>query len=312
MSSQVRISLSFSTTLISFFILFGLASCSLPEDDFGNPTTLIIGSGVTSDYDKTLGKLKAYRDYLSRELQMPVKIYKVTNGTAVIEAMKAEKIHIGTAGAFSYIVGRSRANIRPLVTTAAVHEDSLHQYWCQLVVPADSRLNSIEDLVREKENLTLGWAYPTSTSGHLVPRNFLQNQGVMPEDFKEVMVSESHVSSLYAAISGKVDVAAVASLVITNFLQRGKIKPEDYKIIWNSSPIPRGALFVSQKLNKDLATQIQEAFLRMHSTDLETARKIHYSYDYDVKYIPVDDSYYDSLREMAYNTGILDRETKDY
>ena len=284
-------------------------SCSIPEDDFANPKTLIIGSSVTSDYDKTLGKLEAYRDFLSKNLDMPVKIYKLSNGTAVIEAMKAEKIHLGSAGAFSYLVGRSRANIRPLLTTAAVNEDIIHQYWSHLVVPADSKLNSIEDLIREKENLTLAWAYPTSTSGHLVPRSYLQDQGVMPEDFKAVMVAESHVSCLYSAITGKVDVAAVNNLTINNYLKRGKIKPEDYKIIWTSEPLPRGALFVSRKLNEALASRIQEAFTIMHETDIEIARKIHYSVDYDVKYVPVDDNYYDALSEKAYKIGLLERES---
>ena len=300
----------FRVYLFTLSILSLVFTCSLPENNFANPETLILGAAVTSDYEKTLAKLDAYRDFLEETLGMPVKIYKVTNGTAIIEAMKAEKIHVGSAGAFSYIVGRSSANIRPLVRTEAVSEDTLHHYWSSLVVPPDSKINNMEDLIRERGNLTLAWAYPTSTSGHLVPRSFFYDRGVMPEDFKAVMVSENHISSLYSAITGKVDVAAVASMTFDQYIKRGKIKPEDYKIIWNSDPIPRSALFVSNKLDKTIAQKIKDAFTKMHETDLDITRKINYIYDYDVKYVPVDDSYYDGLREMAYKTGILERESK--
>ena len=290
---------------VVLFIMFFL-SCSGDKDQYSNPEELIIGLAVSEDYDKTAGRISSLQAYLSEMLDRNVRVFKLTNGSAIIEAMKAKKVHMGSVGAFSYIMAKSKADISPIVTTAAVSEDRSHNYWSSLIVANSSTINNFDDLRKEKSNLSLAWSYPTSTSGHLVPRSFMLKNGVLPEDFREVMVSENHVASIYNCIAGKVDVAAVNSIVLKEYLRRGKISDNDYKVIWNSTSIPRGAIFVSNDLDKDLILKIREAFVNLHKKDLKSARRIHYRYDYDVKYIPINDTHYDSLRAMAQMVGLLD------
>jgi len=274
-------------------------SCTSPARDPSNPDELVIGLAISEDYEKTVGKIEALQSYLAQALDMDVKIFKVTNGSAVIEAIKADKVHLGSTGAFSYIVAQSKVGITPLVSTAAATADTAHSYWSCLIVPRNSPIDNIGDLLKRTSSLTLAWAYPTSTSGHLVPRNYFRSKGISPDDFKEVMVSENHVASLYNCITGKVDVAAISSNILRHYLDRGKVKPEEFKIIWESSPIPRGNIFASKSLNPVLIEKIQQALVEMHRTNPEAARKIHYQYDYPVKYVAVDDTHYDSLRAMA-------------
>lgn len=285
-----------------------LTGCSTDRADFSNPNELIIGMAVTEDYERQAEKVAAFKAFLEKALEMKVKVYRVTNGTAVIEAIKADKIHLGNTGAFSYIVGKSKADIIPLVTTAAVSPDTIHNYWSSLVTPADSPLDSFEQIKEMAGDLTLAWAYPTSTSGHLIPRAHLQDLGVVPDDFKSVLVAENHVASLYNCVTRKVDLAAVSNLTIKEYLKRGRVDSTSFRVIWNSPPIPRGPVFVSGKLNPALSAKIQTVMTSMHETDPETAKKLHYQHPYRVKYIPIDDSYYDELRTMAYETGVLTKE----
>ncbi|MEM9339561.1 MAG: phosphate/phosphite/phosphonate ABC transporter substrate-binding protein [Bacteroidota bacterium] len=289
----------------TLILLVAMTSCGVNTSDYANPKELIVCLSITEDYDKTVNKVEAFQSYLSKTLDLKVKVFKVTNGSAVIEAMKAKKVHLGYTGAFSYITAKSRLDIRPIVTTAAIPDDTTHNYWSCLIVPSNSPINTLDDLKREKENLTLAWAYPTSTSGHLVPRSYLQGIGITQDDFKEVMVSENHVASVYNCITGKVDVAAVNNISLNEYLRRGKIKPDDFKTLWQSGPIPRGAFFVNSELNDELIRNIQQALTNLHKADPESSGKIHYQYDYGVKYMPIDDSYYDSLRMMAVQIGLL-------
>ena len=291
-----------------FIILFVLAlftKCGNNQDSYANPEELIVCFSVTEDYDKTVNKVEAFQSYLSESLGMKVKIHKVTNGSAVIEAMKAQKIHVGSTGAFSYIMAKSKIDIRPLVTSAAASKDTIHNYWSCIIVPKDSPINNVEDLKEAKGQLTMAWAYPTSTSGHLVPRTFLKSIGIEQEDFKDVMVSENHVASMYNCITNKVDLAAVSNISLDTYLKRGKISEEDFKIIWKSEPIPRGSIFVSNDLEESLTNRIQKALSELHEANPEASGKIHYQYEYEVKYVPIDDSHYDSLRMMASQIGLL-------
>ncbi|MEM1001379.1 MAG: phosphate/phosphite/phosphonate ABC transporter substrate-binding protein [Bacteroidota bacterium] len=293
----------------TYFLLFSIllfAACSGKKDDFSNPEELIVSLSITEDYDKTAGKMEAFQEYLSETLDMPVKLFKVSNGTAVIEAVKAEKTHIGSVGGFSYIVAKSKVDIDPLVTTEAVSKDIKHKYWSNLIVPKNSPLNTIDDLKEKVSELSMAWSYPTSTSGHLVPRGYLKSIGILPEHFKEVMVSENHVASIYSCITEKVDVAAVSNVTLREYTKRGKVTEDDYKIIWSSDPIQRGAIFVSNKVNTELKDKIRNAFTQMHLVSPESAKKIHYQYPYAIKYIAVDDTDFDQLRTIAYEIGLIE------
>jgi len=293
-----------SILLLSFLVI--LIACGKKKDSFSNPQELILCIAITEDYDRTAGKKKALEDYLSSSLNMPIKIHQVTNGTAAIEAVKAEKAHISSVGAFSYIVAKSKVDIEPLVTTAAVSDTITHNYRSCLIVSNDSPINSIEDLKKNKGDLSLAWSYPTSTSGHLVPRGYLNSIGVLSDDFKQVLTSENHVASVYSCITKKIDVAAVNDITLREYTRRGKISGNDYKIIWKSNPIQRGAFFVSNKVNEELKNRIKKVLTELHSTSKEKAKAIHYQYNYDVKYITVSDSDYNELRSLAKNIGLIE------
>ncbi|GAB1857656.1 phosphate/phosphite/phosphonate ABC transporter substrate-binding protein [Flavobacteriaceae bacterium MHTCC 0001] len=281
-------------------------SCGKKKDSFSNPKELILCLSITEDYDKTVGKKEALEQHLSSSLHMPVKIHQVTNGSAAIEAVKAEKAHISSVGAFSYIVAKTKADISPLATTAAVSDTVVHNYSSCLIVSKNSPLNTIEDLKNKKSNLSLAWSYPTSTSGHLVPRAYLKSIGILPDDFKEVLTAENHVAAIYSCITEKIDIAAVGDITLKEYSRRGKISSNDYKIMWKSKPIQRGVFFISNKVNKDLKNKIEKALTELHVISKEKARAVHYQYDYDVKYVPVSDSDYDGLRGLAKNIGLIE------
>lgn len=271
-----------------------LFSCS-PKD---KGDYLIIGIAPSADAEQTNERVDALTNYLSETLNMPVKHVLISDPTAMIEAMRAKKIHMGSGGPFTYLIAAEKAGAEAIITTD-VPEGEISYYRTIFITQPDSPINSIDDIKKQAGKLTLSWAYPTSCSGHLVPRYVLQQNGIYPEHFKEVFTSKDHTSAIFSGISGKVDIAAVYKSGIYKFLKDGRIKESDFKIIWESDKLLASPTFVRNDMDPSLKKKIQEAYLTMKENAPESWDAIQNQYPYPIRYIAVSDADYDQFRKMA-------------
>ncbi len=284
-----------------------LLGCSNTENDTAK--TLKIGVVIPEGGDQTLEKLDVMTRYFSRKLGMGVKQIQVSDNSAIIEAMRARKIDVGSAGAFTYLVASKNASAEAIITTATA-DGNPNYYNSAFITSSKSGITSIEEVLKAPKNYTLAWAYPTSTSGHLVPRYYLQQQGIMPDDFKEVFTSTDHAATVLSAVSGKVDMAAVMIATVEHFVETGRIKPTDYRVLWTSEPIAQGPVFVRKDMDRALKKKIQQAYLDMETEDTAAYNALRTQYNRGMKYIIVDDSHYQSLRDMANQIKGLELEEK--
>ena len=104
--------------LALLFMMFFL-SCFGDKDQYSNPEECIISLSAPEDYAKTVGKVSSWQTYLSQTLGVNVKVFKLINAFSIIEVVKMIK---------------SKADIRPIVTTAVVSEDTMCNYWSSLIV----------------------------------------------------------------------------------------------------------------------------------------------------------------------------------
>ena len=284
---------AFYALMISSFLSLLTACTSGDKGDY-----LVIGIAPSADAEQTNQRVDALTNYLSEALEMPVKHILITDPTAMIEAMRAKKIHMGSGGPFTYLIAAEKANAEAIITTD-VPEGDVSYYKTVFITQANSPINSISDMKEKASELTLSWAYPTSCSGHLVPRYVLQQNGIYPEDFKEVFTSKDHTSAIFSGISGKVDVAAVYMSGIYKFLKDGRIKESDFKIIWESEPLLASPTFVRKDIDAELRKKIQQAYLSMKENAPESWNAIQNQYPYPIRYIAVSDADYDQFRQMA-------------
>ncbi len=259
---------------------------------------LVIGISPSSDAERTNERIDAITAYFSKELGMEVSHVLVSNPSAMIEAMRANKIHVGSGGPFTYLVAAEKAGAEAIVTTK-VPEGHTDYYRTLFITQPNSPINNLEDLKRLSKQTTLSWAYPTSCSGHLVPRYVLQQHGIYPEDFKEVFTSTDHTSAIFTALSGKVDVAAVYKSGIHKFVTDGRIKESDFKIIWESEPLLASPTFVRKDLPEDLKKKIQNAYINMKKNSPETWQILRNQYSFEINYVPIHDTDYNVFRKMA-------------
>lgn len=273
--------------------------CGEPDKQAdSNPKKLRFGLLVAQETEQTFERMEILQAYFAQKLGREVEFLQMTNTSAIIEAMRAKKIDVATAGAFTYLVASKAFGAEAIATTTAADGNPRYYKSCLITNP-QSKLRNIEDVIRNAKNITLSWAYPTSTSGHLVPRYYLQQRGVMPDDFKEVFTSTDHTATLFSVLSGKVDVAAVTYAIIDRFIKTGKLKEGDLRIIWESEPIAPSPVFVRNDLDAGLKKQIQQAYLDVAKSDPNAMKALQAQFIYNVSYMAVTDSFYQPLRNMA-------------
>lgn len=295
--------------------MMACAGCSPAEsvDQRGWPRTLRLCYVPPEEEPERIARQELFRaleTYLSNKLQIEVTSVQSGAYSASIEAMRAGKIDVCEFGAFSYVLAHKMANAQPIIVRGT-GENQQSTYRSVIITGAKSGIESLEQAIAQGDGLTLSFTDPASTSGHLVPRGYLDTLGVKPEEtFKNVVFTSSHTSSVLTTIEGKVDLAAVADAALGKMLEKQLINEDDYRILWTSPPMPGGPIAIRGDLPEDFRQAVQEAYLSMQTDDPETWQLVTSQYHTrGTIYLPADDSMYDYYRTIARgveNMNLLD------
>jgi phosphonate transport system substrate-binding protein len=208
---------------------------------------------------------------------------------------------------FSYILASQAHDVTPIVTMGEAGKP--HMYHSIIFTNYNTHLNSMADVKARAKSLTLCFADPASTSGHLIPRAYLVTMGLNPDSsFKQTIFAGTHPASLLSVASGKIDVGcSTKEYGLDLLLRHGLLKEGQIKVLWQSDPIVSSPIVVRNDLNHDLAKKIQGLFLNMSkdAPDVFAAYvKLYYAHTEKLSYMTVQDSMYNGLRKIA--RGIKD------
>jgi phosphonate transport system substrate-binding protein len=132
------------------------------------------------------------------------------------------------------------------------------------LVRRDDPARTIQDLRGRR----LVFGSPLSTSGHLMPRHFLKDMGIRPEEFfGEVRYSGSHDRTVSAVLSKDADVGAANAQVIDSMLETDRIPRGSLRVLWRSPPYADYVWAVSKNLDTKICDQLLEAFLNLSQAD---------------------------------------------
>ena len=147
------------------------------------------------------------RDYLSKELGVPVKWREATDYAGIIEALKAKKVELAWFGPASFARAWIVTDGKAVPLAAEIDKDGGFGYFGVIIVKKDSPYKSIDDLKGKR----FGFADPNSTSGYQAPNFFLTEQGYKPEEFfGKTAFSGSHENSVKMLMEGNFDAVAHA------------------------------------------------------------------------------------------------------
>jgi phosphonate transport system substrate-binding protein len=137
-------------------------------------------------------------------------------------------------------------------------EDS--KFTSKFIVNAAVGAKSLKDL----KGKSFAFGSASSTSGHLMPRYFLQKEGIKPETFfKNVAYSGAHDATVAWVASGKVDAGALNASVWDKLVESGKVDSSKVKLLATSPAFYDYNWTVRGNLDKKLQERISAAFLKL-------------------------------------------------
>lgn len=265
------------------------------------PQRIRVGWSPSTEEPDRRVRFEGLRDYLAQRLGVEVELVETGTYSTQIEAFRARKIEVGSIAPFAYVIARDRAgNVEPLVVRGHSSGEQ-SSYRSVLIVPPDSPIRTIDDLKANARRLTLAWVDPASTSGHLIPRAYLESVGLDPDrDFKRTLFTMEHLASVMNVKSGKVDVAASMNTGLERMIERGRIRASDYRIIWQSGPIISDVTAVRSDLPEDFKEEIRRAYLEFPQQSPEVWSKFSQQLpDPSLVWVRAVDSDFDELRRIA-------------
>ena len=108
--------------------------------------------------------------YLEKETGMKVSFVPVSDYAAVVESLATKKLDLAWLGGFTFV----QAKIRTNGTAIPIVQREEDAKFTSKFVTADPAIKSFADL----KGKTFAFGSPSSTSGHLMPRFFLQRDGI--------------------------------------------------------------------------------------------------------------------------------------
>jgi phosphonate transport system substrate-binding protein len=209
------------------------------------------------------------RDYLSKELGVPVKWREATDYAGVIEALKAKKVELAWFGPASFARAWIVTDGQAVPLAAEIDKDGGFGYFGVIIVKKDSQYKSVEDL----KGVRFGFADPNSTSGYQAPNFFLTEQGYKPDEFfGSTTFSGSHENSVKMLYEDNFDAVATwwtndKKSNMSRMEDKGMIEPGAYRIIWKSPRLPSDPFTVPAWLPQQMQDDIQKVLLAMPEKD---------------------------------------------
>jgi phosphonate transport system substrate-binding protein len=209
-------------------------------------------------------------DDMTKVTGIKVNAFFAPDYAGVIEGMRFNKVQVAWMGNKSGMEAVDRASGE--VFAKIVGKDGTEGYYSLLVVHKDSPLKNLDDVLKQRAALTLGFGDPNSTSGTAVPGlyAFAQNKVDPVKDFKRT-VRANHETNLLAVVNKQVDVATNNTEAVHRLVQT---RPEDAKQvreIWRSPLIASDPIVWRKDMDEATKTKVRDFMLSYGKTEREQA-----------------------------------------
>ncbi len=267
-----------ATTTMALALIFALSSANAfaAKDWKKDHPKLILGVITEENAEDREKRWKPFMEYLKKELGVEVEWREATDYAGVIEALKAQKIHLAWFGPASFARSWIVTDGKSIPLAAEIDKDGGFGYYGVIIVKKDSPYKDVKDLKGKK----FGFADPNSTSGHQAPRFFLGEAGFDVDNFfGSTTFSGSHENSVKMLYDGQFDAVATwwtneKKSNMSRMEDKGMIKPDGYRIIWKSPRLPSDPFTVPAWLPEQMRDDIKNALVNFHKNDQEAFKAL--------------------------------------
>ncbi|MGE0652428.1 MAG: phosphonate ABC transporter substrate-binding protein [Alphaproteobacteria bacterium] len=223
----------------------------------------VINFGIIST-ESTQNLKEAWLPFLAdmeKAVGMPVKAFFAPDYAGIIEGMRFGKVHVAWFGNKSGMEAVDRAGGEVFVQE--IKADGTQGYYSHLLVHAsNTKINSLEDLLKCDKSVDFGIGDPNSTSGFLVPSFyvFAKNKVDPVKCFKTVRTA-NHETNLLSVANKQVDAASNNSEQLERSRKKAPEAFKNVKVIWTSPLIPADPMVYRKDMSKQLKATIKGFFL---------------------------------------------------
>ena len=165
--------------------------------------------------------------FLEKTLGTKVEFTPVTDYAAAVEALVNKQVDLAWYGGFTFVQANARSGGMAIPLVQRAEDAAFHSVF----ITSEPGIKTLADL----KGKTVSFGSQSSTSGHLMPRNFLLQANVDPDrDFKRVAYSGAHDATIAAVASGKVQAGALNMSVWEKFVKDGKVDTSKVKVFFTT------------------------------------------------------------------------------
>ncbi|MBB1651581.1 putative selenate ABC transporter substrate-binding protein [Delftia sp. UME58] len=241
-------------------------------------------------------KFEPLGKYLSAQTGMKVVFTPVTDYAAVVESLATRKLDLAWLGGFTFV----QAKIRTNGTAIPIVQREEDARFTSKFITANPAIKTLADL----KGKSFAFGAPSSTSGSLMPRFFLQQDGINPEkDFKTVAFSGAHDATVAFVAAGKAEAGVLNASVWDKLVESKKIDTSKVRVFATTPPYFDYNWTVRGDLDPALVKKLTDAFLALdpakpeHKAILELQRA--------ARFVPTQASNYEGIEAAAKSAGLL-------
>jgi phosphonate transport system substrate-binding protein len=200
-------------------------------------------------------KFQPLMDYLTEKTPYRFELVLRKTYNETIIALGKGDIDMAFLGPLTYLHARAEYNAVSILKTLTENGESF--YRSVIVTKNDGQIRKLSDL----KGKSFAFASTQSTSGNLIPRFLLADDGVHLKHLENYNHFNYHDTVVKWVLKGKYDAGAVRESVAVKYLPLG------LEIISSSGPIPNGPLVVGPQTPYTIVETVKAALLNIIKTN---------------------------------------------
>lgn len=215
--------LAFLITFLIIFLPYSLRSQTPSENN-----KKVIKFGVISRYNPYIMYLgyQPIVDYLTRHTPYKFELKLSKSYRQAVKFLKKGVVDIASLGSVTYLEAHKEFGAIPVIHP--LNSRGRPYYHSIIITRIDSPIKSLKDL----KDRSFAFASIHSTSGNLIPRYYLAQNGIHLDDLRDYVNLKHHDSVAEAVLKGQYDAGAVKDIIAYKYQKKG------LRFLYISPPIP--------------------------------------------------------------------------
>ncbi len=252
------------TIIINLILLtcsLTFAGCSGDSKTETLPETLRIGVLPDESPEKLRSRYEPLFDYVSKQLKRDYVLVIPEDYNELLEKFKNKELDLAYFGGVTFLRAQRDYGAVPVVM-----RDTDLRFTSYILASADDERTVLQDFI----GASFSFGSKLSTSGHLMPRYFMEMEGIEPESFfSKVLFSGKHDKTAYNVRDGLVELGAANSKIVDTMFRDGRLAREQIRIVYETPSFVDYVWAMQPDYMEKCHLKIVNAFLSLNPASLE-------------------------------------------